>query len=318
MKTTKLKLALVAAAVISSTSAFATETTSEQSLNTHTTGAGFWVGADLGQTLIDNSDLRASNINSHGATGSVSAGYDFNKNVGLFASYDYVDALGTKENIDFGTVGAKINFHLTEKVDLSTSVGAVLIEGGDHTGMVGFGLAYNITPSIQTGIGYNYYQDLHLDAENSTDAHKIYWGMSYKFGQPDVQPIVKTVTTVREIPVVDETAVLTRNQYTMTFASGKAVIDEIGAIYLTELVNNMNKYPDLKVLVSARTDSTGSDKINELVSRKRAQSVETYLIMAGIDSSRITTESLANTKPLSTHSGRSSALERSVVISLSK
>lgn len=54
--------------------------------------------------------------------------------------------------------------------------------------------------------------------------------------------------------------------------------------YLLEL---LNKYPDMVIELSSHTDSRGSDRYNQQLSEKRAQSAKEWLVERGVDSERI-------------------------------
>ena len=56
---------------------------------------------------------------------------------------------------------------------------------------------------------------------------------------------------------------------------------------LEKLVDLMNEFPEVMVELSAHTDRKGSDEYNEDLSRRRAESVVTYLVNRGIDKGRL-------------------------------
>ncbi len=56
---------------------------------------------------------------------------------------------------------------------------------------------------------------------------------------------------------------------------------------LDNLAEVMRKYPQMDILVSGYTDSTGTESYNQLLSENRAKSVSDYLLKKGIDPSRI-------------------------------
>lgn len=67
---------------------------------------------------------------------------------------------------------------------------------------------------------------------------------------------------------------------------------------LDTLVNLMNKYPNMAIELGAHTDNVGSDKYNQSLSEKRAQSVVAYLISKGIDKDRLTAVGYGESKPV--------------------
>ena len=59
------------------------------------------------------------------------------------------------------------------------------------------------------------------------------------------------------------------------------------AIELDKVVNLMKNYPSLEIELGSHTDSRGSDRYNQRLSQKRAESAVEYIISRGISSSRI-------------------------------
>ena len=56
--------------------------------------------------------------------------------------------------------------------------------------------------------------------------------------------------------------------------------------------------PAMRVRVIGHTDSTGSDAVNDPLSRERAYSVQQYLTTRGVQGSRISTEGVGSRQPL--------------------
>ncbi len=68
--------------------------------------------------------------------------------------------------------------------------------------------------------------------------------------------------------------------------------------------------PNVKIVVVARTDAAGNEKINLEISRKRAQAVIDYWARKGIDPSRLTTDPRGETGSSETDDPQTAALER--------
>ena len=58
----------------------------------------------------------------------------------------------------------------------------------------------------------------------------------------------------------------------------------------------MEKYPSLKIKVNSHTDSRGKDSYNLWLSQKRAESTVNYMILKGIDQSRLQVGGYGETK----------------------
>jgi outer membrane protein OmpA-like peptidoglycan-associated protein len=70
----------------------------------------------------------------------------------------------------------------------------------------------------------------------------------------------------------------------------RPVIDEVQAVLKGE--------PGWKLTIEGHTDSTGSDSHNLDLSQRRAEAVKAYLIAGGIDSGRLQTKGLGESKPV--------------------
>lgn len=66
---------------------------------------------------------------------------------------------------------------------------------------------------------------------------------------------------------------------------------------LLELGEILNKYPDTYILVEGHTDASGSSSHNNKLSKRRAESVSTFLEENNIDDSRIKTEWYGEEQP---------------------
>ena len=81
------------------------------------------------------------------------------------------------------------------------------------------------------------------------------------------------------------------------FKNGAWTIQKINYDKLDQLVQLMNYRPDMKILVEGHTDKLGSEKTNQWLSEKRANSVKEYLLKKGISEYRIETKGFGSSKP---------------------
>lgn len=91
----------------------------------------------------------------------------------------------------------------------------------------------------------------------------------------------------------------------VSFDTGRADIKPSMRPVLDELSRNLDG--DMRLTVIGHTDSTGSDAINEPLSRQRAEAVRGYLTARGVASSRIAVEGRGSREPVAsndTDSGR--------------
>ncbi|WP_274475011.1 OmpA family protein [Mangrovimonas aestuarii] len=94
--------------------------------------------------------------------------------------------------------------------------------------------------------------------------------------------------------IITDTEVKLKDIY---FEFNKSNITAQGAEELDKLVRAMNKYPELKILVKAHTDTKGSAAYNMKLSEKRAQSTVQYVISKGISKDRITGKGFGSSEP---------------------
>ena len=73
----------------------------------------------------------------------------------------------------------------------------------------------------------------------------------------------------------------------VTFAYDKADLGADAKAVLSEALEILQRYPDLKVEVAGHTDSRGDAKYNQALSERRAKAVYDYLVENGIDKTRL-------------------------------
>ncbi len=71
------------------------------------------------------------------------------------------------------------------------------------------------------------------------------------------------------------------------FELDKTYINSKSAIELNKVVRILNKYPSMKIEIKTHTDSRGNDNYNFKLSDSRAKSTKNYIVLKGIDPSRI-------------------------------
>lgn len=292
--------------------AFAHNTFASESVNAND-GNGFWVSGQLGQSYVDPGDFQ-SNIKSNSFSGAVSFGYDFNKTLGVYSQYNYIQSIANDNSLDMAIVGTQLNYYFSNTISSFFKIGIAHADN-NWTGTGGIGVEYHPTNSISTFIGYDYFQNSNLDDFNS-DISQVYWGMKYKFGQVENEPKSKTI--YKEVIKQTNIPFLTRSSFLLGFSTGSHDLNSSSKYTLNELITILKQYPSLKVGVASRTDRTGNENINTIVSNDRALATANYLISNGIEKNRIKIRSLKNDKPLSKDSPVKSQLERSVNVVLLK
>lgn len=91
------------------------------------------------------------------------------------------------------------------------------------------------------------------------------------------------------------------------FATNSSTLNTASRSSLDKFAASLHNNPDTDVKIYGHTDSTGSDAINNPLSRRRAESVYNYLISKGISGNRMGAEGFGSSQPVadnSTVSGR--------------
>lgn len=82
------------------------------------------------------------------------------------------------------------------------------------------------------------------------------------------------------------------------FDTGKAELKGEAKKNLSEMAGIMKQYPENVLTVKGFTDSTGSQKTNDELSRKRAEAVKRELIAAGVAESVVSAQGLGPSNPV--------------------
>lgn len=106
----------------------------------------------------------------------------------------------------------------------------------------------------------------------------------------------------------DGEAILVTFDSGILFATNSSSLSPNSRTALTKFAANMNKNPDTDIRIVGHTDNTGSDKINDPLSERRAASVYSFLNSQGVSMSRMAAEGRGSHEPVadnSTVAGRS-------------
>ncbi len=79
------------------------------------------------------------------------------------------------------------------------------------------------------------------------------------------------------------------------------VLTSHALIMLDQVVNLMNRYPEIKLEVGVHTDSSGADESNQSASQRRADTMVNYLINRGIRSNRLYAVGYGESKPIASN-----------------
>ena len=82
------------------------------------------------------------------------------------------------------------------------------------------------------------------------------------------------------------------------FETGRADLKSDATTNLTKLVAFLNNYPTRTVLIEGYTDNVGSEDYNQGLSRRRAETVQSYLVRQGVDPARLSASGLGEGSPV--------------------
>ena len=82
------------------------------------------------------------------------------------------------------------------------------------------------------------------------------------------------------------------------FNVGEWQIQSRVAQNIDQLIEYLNKYPDLEIRVESHTDTRGDDQENLLLSKRRAKAIFDYISSKGVDPMRVTYHGYGETRPL--------------------
>lgn len=85
------------------------------------------------------------------------------------------------------------------------------------------------------------------------------------------------------------------------FHTASATLVETSLAELDRLAEALKRHPSLRLEVGGHTDDVGKDEDNLLLSERRAKAVYDYLILCGIDPSRLTYRGYGETRPVATN-----------------
>lgn len=85
------------------------------------------------------------------------------------------------------------------------------------------------------------------------------------------------------------------------FDTDKYDIKEKSKPELNKIISFLQENPDIRIAINGHTDNVGTAAYNQSLSTNRAKAVYSYLVEAGIDSSRLAYKGYGQTKPIATN-----------------
>jgi OOP family OmpA-OmpF porin len=85
------------------------------------------------------------------------------------------------------------------------------------------------------------------------------------------------------------------------FDSGSATLKQSSFSVLDDVADLLRENSEVRVEIAGHTDSDGSAAYNQDLSRRRAESVRSYLVQKGISASRLTTVGYGESQPVASN-----------------
>jgi len=118
-------------------------------------------------------------------------------------------------------------------------------------------------------------------------------------------------------PSSEVMAELNRYGKTILFDTGKATFSGEDFNTLESMMTILKEYPETNFVVEGHTDSVGTERLNQLLSERRASAVRDYLISKGINPDRLKAVGYGESRPVDsndTASGRANNRRTEVVL----
>lgn len=106
---------------------------------------------------------------------------------------------------------------------------------------------------------------------------------------------VEVAANLQPIDVIVQEEQVVLNE--INFEFNKSNITKEGAFELDKLVQAMNKYPAMVIMVKGHTDNRGSDQYNMNLSDRRAKATVQYVLSKGVAKSRISGKGYGESEP---------------------
>lgn len=237
-----------------------------------------YLGAEIGYLYAGRGNTDGSRFENQGGTGTLIGRLPLGEGLSLFGEaggyWSHTDGLGAKDTKVSSLFGAGLTYQLTDSLDLQARWRYIQDVADLHSS------------DYQTRVKPN---------QNMTTLEVVY----HPFRSHDAPPVAAAPipAPAPEPVMVDKTFELSSD---VLFAFGKADLKEEGFKALKQLYQDLsdNRPKDGEALVIGYTDRIGSDKVNQRLSRQRAETVANFLAAQGLPAGKIRVEGRGAADPL--------------------
>ncbi|GEM74460.1 OmpA family protein [Vibrio sagamiensis] len=262
-----------------------------------------------------------------GSIASLFAGYQIAPQWAVEAGYQYHTELhASATSVDIKTslieVAARYDWYWQENASLYGRLGLAYWKmtklspdfKRDATGfspLGEIGLAYQFTPRFRGSLGYQYIDEIGDAKTRYYDSNSIIWGLSYSFPSDDTTSIESVKIRPISAAVIEQPNVQFRHPISETcrFEFASSTLNKSCQVTLVEAAEALSVAPHIQVSIVGHTDSTGSLKVNQVLSERRAKAAAHFLEQHGVSSSQLDISGKGELEPLvlnATKEGRAS------------
>ncbi|MFA0570125.1 OmpA family protein [Vibrio gallaecicus] len=310
-KLSKVAVALIAASGIAS----------------HASMAETYIGGKIGLGWLDSACATSANCEDDAIGAGIYTGFNFNEQVGLELSSDYLGNYETnfsKSGVNYKfdepiiaiSLAPKFSIPLENNFSLLFKPGLAYIAHAGETDVVptlAFGAEKRLSDNFSFRVEYQYFNDFDDKIVQDMNANFLSVGLSYYFGAAAPVAAAAAVTQAPAEPVVEPAPVVEapkpvivtkaqKGSYTQElFATNSAELSVAGEQTLEPLLTILLAHPESNIEIVGHTDSTGSEKYNQMISEKRANAVATYFEENGVATDRISASGEGESNPIASN-----------------